>query len=165
VRRHWLDTTRVELRHGARTFPADQFVRHCAPDGGNPDPDTESNDMKHLAPVCALVLAGLPLSAAAVLLDCQINDQRIYTCVEVGVPGAETQPVEQVDSEAYGPYLEQAQQQCVYREPRRRTGGKKTSLAARTEQLKSAREDYEACVSATARELWLKDNPPGSHDE
>ncbi|MGD8842349.1 MAG: hypothetical protein PVJ83_02650 [Gammaproteobacteria bacterium] len=123
--------------------------------------------MKRLVPACALILANLPLSADAILLDCQINDQRIYTCVEVGVPAAagETPPVIRVDDEAYGRYLDQAKQQCVYKEPRRRTGGKNTGLALRTEALKSAREDYEACISATARELWLKDNPTELHDK
>lgn len=123
--------------------------------------------MKRLVPVCVLILADAPLSADAILLDCQINEQRVYTCVEVGVPaaGSETPPVIRVDDKAYGRYLDQAKQQCVYREPRRRMGGKNTGLAARTEELKSAREDYEACISATARELWLKDNPTGSRDE
>ncbi len=122
--------------------------------------------MKTAAPGIVLILLALPITSGAVLLDCEIDAQRIYTCVEVGEPAAAGGKAD--DTEAYGDeyrrYLEQAEQQCVYNEPRRRVAGKNTGGALRMEDLKSAREEYEQCVSAKARELWRKNNPPGASD-
>jgi hypothetical protein len=122
--------------------------------------------MKTVVPGFTLILLSLPISAGAVLLDCEIDAQRIYTCVEVGESAIAARQTD--DAEAYGDeyrrYLEQAKQQCVYNEPRRRVAGKNTGGALRMEELKSARQEYEQCVSATARELWRKNNPPGAPD-
>jgi len=111
-----------------------------------------------------LTLLSLPLSARAVLLDCEIDAKGIYTCVEVGAsaPSARTQGDAAFYGEEYSRYVEQAKQQCVYNEPRRRTTGKTSGGALRVELLKSAREDYEQCINETARELWRKNNPPGA---
>jgi len=122
--------------------------------------------MKAITTGFTLIILCLPIAAGAVLLDCEIDAQRIYTCVEVGEPATGAGKAD--NTEAYGDeyrrYLEQAEQQCVYREPRRRVAGKNTGGALRTEELKSAREAYEQCISATARELWRKNNPPAASD-
>jgi hypothetical protein len=122
--------------------------------------------MKAIAPVISLTLLSLPLSSGAVLLDCEIDAQRIYTCVEVSEPATSAPKTD--ETEAYGDeyrrYLEQAKEQCVYNEPPRRVAGKNTGGALRMEQLKSAREEYEHCVGAKARELWRKNNPPAASD-
>ena len=122
---------------------------------------------KSIAPGFILTLLFLPNPARAVLLDCEIDAQRIYTCVEVG--GSETAAQSPDGTEAYGDehssYIERAKQQCVYNEPRRRASGKNTGGAFRIEQLKKARKEYEQCISETARELWRKDNPPGASNQ
>jgi len=120
--------------------------------------------MKSIAPAFILTLLSLPLPAAAVLLDCDINAERIYTCVEIGdsPAAADTPDNKQAYGEEYRRYIEQAKQQCVYHEPRRRVAGKNTGGALRVEELKSARAEYEQCISETARELWRKKNPPGN---
>jgi hypothetical protein len=56
-------------------------------------------------------------------------------------------------------------QQCLYEEPRRRTAGKNTGIALRTEEQKSAREQYEQCINETARKLWLSDNPSSAPEQ
>jgi hypothetical protein len=120
--------------------------------------------MKSIAPGFILALLALPIPAGAVLLDCEINAQRIYTCVEVGesATAAETADGTETYGDEYRPYLEQAKQQCVYRKPRRRVAGKNTGGALRSEELKAARAEYEQCVSETARELWRSNDPPGA---
>ena len=122
--------------------------------------------MRAIAPGIFPILLSMPITSGAVQLDCEIDAQRIYTCVEVGEPA--TAAGEADETEAYGDeyrrYLEQAEQQCVYKEPRRRAAGKNTGSALRMEDMKSAREEYEQCVSAKARELWRKNNPPGVSD-
>jgi hypothetical protein len=117
--------------------------------------------MKRLIPIFVLTLLTLPVSVHAILLDCEINAQRVYTCVELDTPEAtaETTDTEEPDGDEYGRYIEQARKQCVYNEPRRRTAGKNTGIALRTEELKTARKKYEQCISETARQLWRKDNP------
>jgi hypothetical protein len=108
------------------------------------------------------MLLSLPLPAAAVLLDCDINAERIYTCVEIGDSAATADPADsqQTYGEEYRGYIEQAKQRCVYNEPRRRVAGKNTGGALRVEELKSARAEYDQCISETARELWRSNNPP-----
>jgi len=122
--------------------------------------------MRSIAPGFILALLSLPIPAGAVLLDCEINAQRIYTCVEVGesATAAETADGTETYGDEYRGYIEQAKQQCVYNEPRRRVAGKNTGSALRIEELKSARAEYEQCISKTARELWRKNNPPGASD-
>jgi hypothetical protein len=120
--------------------------------------------MKSIAPGLVLIILFLPFPAAAILLDCEINAERIYTCVEIGASATAADDAN--DKEAYGEeyrrYIEQAKQNCVYSEPRRRTAGKNNTAALRVEELKSAQADYEQCISETARDLWRKNNPPGT---
>jgi hypothetical protein len=120
--------------------------------------------MKSIAPGLVLTLLSLPLPARAVLLDCDIDARRIYTCTEVGESAATVPAPDgaQTYGDEYLNYFEQAKQQCVYNEPRRRVNGKDTGGALRVELLKSARKDYEDCISATARELWRQNNPTGA---
>ena len=120
--------------------------------------------MKSIAPGFILALLSLPVPAGAVLLDCEIDAQRIYTCVEVGGSATTARTPDGVEtySDEYRRYIEQARQQCVYNEPRRRVAGKNTGSALRIEELKSARKEYEHCVSETARDLWRRNNPPGA---
>ena len=122
--------------------------------------------MKALATGVVPILLSLPVTAGAVLLDCEIDARRIYTCVEVSEPSTAGRKAD--NTEAYGDeyrrYLKQAEEQCVYNEPRRRVAGKNTGGALRMEELKSAREEYERCVSAKARELWRNNNPPAGPD-
>jgi hypothetical protein len=96
-------------------------------------------------------------------LDCDINAERIYTCVEIGnsAVATDTPDNQETYSEEYRRYIGQAKEHCVYNEPRRRVAGK-NSGALRVEELKSAREEYEQCINDTARELWRKNNPPGN---
>jgi hypothetical protein len=118
--------------------------------------------MKNIASGYILTLLSLPLPASAVLLDCEVSAERVYTCVEIGdsTTAVDTPDGKQSYSEEYRQYIEQAQQQCVYKEPRRRVAGKNTGGAIRVEELKSARADYDRCVSESARELWRRNNPP-----
>ena len=104
-----------------------------------------------------LLLPVLPLPASAILLDCEITAEHVYRCIEIGGStadtGADGEP-EGYNAE-YTRYIEAARKECIYNEPRQRSG-KTTGLAVKSEQLKSAREDYEACVTEKARALWLK---------
>jgi hypothetical protein len=112
---------------------------------------------RFLLSVC--VLFAPPLPAYAILLDCDINSDGTYHCIDItGNTGGTPVESENNYSEAYSRYLEQARSRCVYEEPRKR-GGKKTGAALRSEELKSAREAYERCVTDNARALWLQDNP------
>lgn len=103
-----------------------------------------------------LLLLGIPVSTNALLLDCDINADRIYTCIEVGATrgNAETPDDKQSYSAEYQRFVEAAKQACVYHKPRRRTAGKNTGGALRSEELKSARLEYEQCVTDKARALW-----------
>jgi len=109
--------------------------------------------------VAGLLYATLPLQTQALLLDCEINADRTYTCIELSDAGSPDSPGDQ-DSygEEYSGYVEQAKQSCVYQEPRKRAAGKGTGSAQRTEEIKSARKDYEKCVSDKARALWRQNN-------
>ncbi len=110
--------------------------------------------------VAGLLYAALPLQAQALLLDCEINADKTYTCIELSDAGAaEKSPGDQGSyGEEYSGYVEQAKQSCVYQEPRKRAAGKGTGSAQRTEEIKSARKDYEKCVSDKARALWRQNN-------
>ncbi len=119
--------------------------------------------MKRISPTFALTLLLLPLPAGAILLDCDVNAERIYTCIEIGNSATSTDNPDSQEtySDEYRRYIEQAKEHCVYNEPRRRVSGKNTG-ALRVEELKSAREEYDQCINDTARELWRKSNPPGN---
>ncbi len=102
------------------------------------------------------------LQVQAILLDCEINPDKTYTCIEISDTDSRGTPDDDKSyGEEYSGYVEQAKQSCVYREPRKRATGKAGGSAVRTEELKSARKDYENCISDKARELWRRNNNPG----
>jgi len=116
----------------------------------------------HLYSLTAFILAGaLPLQTQALLLDCEINPDKTYTCIEISNSDS---PNSLEDTQSYGDeysgYIDEARQSCVYREPRKRAAGKGGGGVQRTEKLKSAREDYEDCISDKARALWRQHNNP-----
>ena len=112
--------------------------------------------------MAGLAVTTLPMTAPALLLDCEINADKTYTCVEIsGVNPPEDSEKRQPGSEDHRSYMEQAKQSCVYREPRKRATGKGGGSALRSEEIKSAREDYEKCISDKAWELWHLNNTPG----
>lgn len=111
----------------------------------------------------ALVPLTAPLPAGAILLDCEVNADRVYTCIEISDAATHTAAPEGTEtySAEYSAYIEEAKKSCVYREPRRRVSGKNTSAALRVEELKSARADYEQCIADKARAMWRSNNAGG----
>ena len=112
-----------------------------------------------MPPKFPLLLAGLalaaPLPAHAIILDCDINVDGTYTCVEIHGTVL-TEDARQQAREAQREYYDQAQDECEYREPRRRPSGKGSS-ALRMEDQKRAQAEYEACISRKAEELRKAD--------
>jgi len=99
-------------------------------------------------------------TASGLVLDCEVNIDGTYTCVEVGataVPPAARAAAQ----ENFRVYLEKAQAQCEYDEPRRRTGGRAASGAQRLEDLKRARKEYDECVATKAEALRQADEAAG----
>jgi hypothetical protein len=94
-------------------------------------------------------------TASAIILDCKHNPDGTYTCVEIGKPsGADTASAAIGETTATDrAYIEQAKQQCSYRKPRTRAGGKGPTSALKMEAMKSAQADYERCLASTAAEL------------
>jgi len=112
-------------------------------------------------PVARLILTLLPLlplPAGAVLLDCEINAERIYRCVEINASAVapDTAKGQDADAAEYARYVAAAKKACVYTEPPSRPAAKNASAALRAEKLKAAREAYEQCVADKTRALWLK---------
>lgn len=109
------------------------------------------------------LLLGIAFPAHAILLDCEINADRTYTCIEISDATArtETSPGRETYGPEYSGYVEEAKASCVYNEPRRRVAGKNTGAALRSEELKSARAKYEKCITDKARELWRRNNTGG----
>ena len=106
-----------------------------------------------------LLSAILPLQTQALLLDCEINADKTYTCIEISDTASRGTPEDGKSyGEEYSGYVEQAKQSCVYEEPRKRAAGKAGGSAVRTEEIKSARKDYEKCISDRARSLWRQNN-------
>ncbi len=112
--------------------------------------------------VAGFISATFPLTVPALLLDCEINPDKTYTCVEISPTDVPDISREQAPKrEDHRRYIEQAKKSCVYREPRKRISNKGGGSALRTEELKSARKDYEKCISEKAWELWHQNNNPG----
>ncbi|HFD81518.1 MAG TPA: hypothetical protein ENK05_14190 [Gammaproteobacteria bacterium] len=100
----------------------------------------------------AVLLCALSTPAAAVLLDCDINSDGTYTCIEI--KGTTVSPeARQQARDRQKAYVEQARGECEYREPRKHPGIKGQSGAHRMEELKRAREKYERCVAERANVL------------
>lgn len=95
------------------------------------------------------------LPVRAIILDCEKNPDGSYLCVEVGQPTEEAavSPAQTEAAKIDRAYLEQAKQQCTYKEPRRRGTGMAAGGASRSEAEKLAREKYERCLARKAREL------------
>ena len=108
-----------------------------------------------------ILAAALPLQTQALLLDCEINPDKTYTCIEISNADSPESPEDtQSYGDEYSGYIDEAKRSCVYREPRKRPAGKVGGSAQRTEELKSARKDYENCISDKARALWRQHNSP-----
>jgi hypothetical protein len=96
------------------------------------------------------------MHAQAVILDCEINFDGTYSCVEIRDTSvspearAEAQETQRV-------YVERAQEHCEYQEPRRRMGGRASSGAQRLEDLKRAKREYDKCVAEKAEALRQAD--------
>jgi hypothetical protein len=108
----------------------------------------------------------VPVTARAVLLDCEINPDKTYTCIEIGARTT-TGAVEAREtgySEEFSNYIEQARSECVYNEPAKRSGNKNSSGTYRVEAIKRATAEYDSCVTERARSLW-KQNQPASPAE
>lgn len=111
--------------------------------------------------IASLILAAIPFQANALLLDCEINADKTYTCIEISRAVTTDAPDDQESyGEEYSSYFEQAKQSCVYEEPQKRAGGKGSGSAQRSEKIKSARKEYDDCVRDKARTLWLRNNSP-----
>lgn len=113
----------------------------------------------------APLLSLLPLTAGAILLDCEVTGEHLYRCIEVGksaADAAEKNTTQAYDSD-YDRYVEAAKKDCVYKPPAYRPG-KSAGVALKSEQLKSAQEDYDNCVADKARALWLEHrSAPAGH--
>lgn len=112
--------------------------------------------MKQFISLLTVVLLGGALPARAVILDCEINIDGTYTCVEIRDTSVSPEAREQAQEE-HRVYLEQAQQHCEYEEPRRRMGGRAVSGAQRMEDLKRAKREYDRCVAEKAEALRQAD--------
>jgi hypothetical protein len=97
----------------------------------------------------------LPLQAAAIILDCEVNVDGTYTCIEIHGTVV-TEEARNKAKQEQQKYYQQAQDKCEYREPRRRPVGKSSS-ALRMEDLKRAQAEYEACVARKAEEMRKAD--------
>ncbi len=108
-----------------------------------------------------LVGSAIPPQANALLLDCDINANKTYTCIEISAPESAGKPIDQdTYGEEYNSYVNQARQSCVYEKPRKRATGKGYSGAQRSEEIKTARKNYDDCVRDKARTLWHQNNSP-----
>lgn len=114
--------------------------------------------MKRSIPLLAAVLLAGALPARAVILDCEINIDGTYTCIEIRDTSVSPE-VRAKARESQRVYVEQAQEQCEYQEPRRRMGGRATSGAQRQEDLKRAKREYDKCVAEKAEALRQADQP------
>lgn len=117
-------------------------------------------DMKSFRLLPVFFAACLPLPADAILLDCEINRDGSYHCIEIAGDDGNTRidAADKDHDELYKRYLDQARSECTYKEPRKRAGGKMTGAAHRSEELKSARNDYDRCVRDKARALRRQEN-------
>jgi len=119
--------------------------------------------MRYLLPLSAAALVtALPVSA--IVLDCDININGTYTCVEIGKTSVSPEARARAQ-ENFRAYIKEAQKKCEYNEPRRRTGGKATNSAQRLEDLKIARKVYDDCVATHAEILRNADQIKGVGDK
>ena len=119
--------------------------------------------MKTPSALLSIVVLVAAAPAAGVLLDCEINVDGAYTCVEIGETRVSPEAREEA-RESFKAYIEEAQTRCEYREPRRRTGGRAMSSAQRMEDLKRARREYDECVAREAEALRQADKAGSAAD-
>lgn len=102
-------------------------------------------------PILACLCLAAPLPALGIILDCEVNVDGTYSCVEIHGTVVTEEAREQARAEQQR-YYEQASSQCEYQAPRRRPVGKGSS-ALRMEDQKRAQAEYEACVARKAEEM------------
>ena len=108
-------------------------------------------------PAC-LALA-IPLQASGIVLDCEVNTDGTYTCVEIHGTVL-TEDARSKAKEEQLKYYERAIDKCEYREPRRRSMGK-TGGARMMEERKKAQAEFDACVSRKAEEMRKAESADG----
>jgi len=94
------------------------------------------------------------IPALAILLDCKQNKDGTYLCVEIAGSQA-IEPAKGNVPDIDSAHIEQAREECIHREPRRRP---RSGSAVKSEARKSAQEDYDGCVADRAWELKNLDN-------
>lgn len=102
------------------------------------------------------ILLAVPLPVAGIILDCDINADGTYTCVEIDGTAIPDEVREQA-RESQRAYIEEARTRCVYEEPRRRSGGKAPTGAKWMEAQKRAKEKYDACIASEAEKIKQAD--------
>ena len=102
-------------------------------------------------PILACLFLAAPLPALGIILDCEVNVDGTYTCVEIHGTVVTEDARRQARAEQQR-YYEQASSQCEYKAPRRRPVGKGSS-ALRMEDEKRAQAEYEACIARKAEEM------------
>lgn len=109
-----------------------------------------------LSPVLAGLFLAAPLQAFGIILDCEVNVDGTYTCVEIHGTVV-TEDARRKARAEQQKYYEQAGSQCELKQPRRRPAGKGSS-ALRMEDLKRAQAEYEACVARKAEAMRKADS-------
>ena len=108
-----------------------------------------------LPPILTCLFLAAPLQAFGIILDCEVNVDGTYTCVEIHGTVLTEDARNKARAEQQK-YYEQARSQCEFREPRRRPAGKGSS-ALRMEDMKRAQAEYEACIARKAEEIRKAD--------
>jgi len=95
------------------------------------------------------------VSSFGIVLDCDLNADGTYTCVEIG--GAPVSPKAKKEAtESQRAYIEQARKDCV-REGLPRRPNRKGGVAVRSEDLKRVEKKYQQCVAHKAAALRKAD--------
>lgn len=108
------------------------------------------------SPVLACLFLVIPLQAFGIILDCEVNVDGTYTCIEIHGTVVTEDARKKARAEQQK-YYQQASGQCELKEPRRRPAGKGSS-ALRMEDRKRAQAEYEACIARTAEEMRKADS-------
>jgi len=113
--------------------------------------------VKHLVWWLVFTCGIFPASSFGIVLDCDLNADGTYTCVEIG--GATVSPKagnEAMQSQLA--YIKQARKNCVRKEPLRRPN-RKGGVAVRSEDLKRVERKYQQCVAHKAAALRKAEMP------
>jgi len=96
-----------------------------------------------------------PVSSFGIVLDCDLNADSTYTCVEItGSPVSPKAGSKAVESQRA--YIEQARKDCVREAPPQRPN-RKGGAATRSEDLKQVEKKYQQCVAHKAAILRQAD--------